>query len=330
MSAIATELQLRIQGVSEAVRGMNQVADASRRMKGEVTGGMRVSSGSGGLARGVFAGSGVGLAGGALGFAAGASFAFAASQARNLLQQQMDFLESHNARLRERGYEAQSYWGMLFGASNEWSESALRERGERLASSVGGMIKRIQDEFAQRTGTESLQQWSARFARDNPKLSDLEVEMEVMGEFLRRQMDESDRRFFDRRQKAIADTEERARRFNEYFAEGQGGDFGGALVERETRTQARERQSRNEQKRREMERDLERGEQMQRRAREMALADFNAGPRYAGIALAGSHEARMDAAREEWEKSFDLQETANDYLRQILDKTEATVIYGIN
>jgi hypothetical protein len=62
----------------------------------------------------------------------------------------------------------------------------------------------------------------------------------------------------------------------------------------------------------------------------MAQQDFNAGPRGAAFYAPNSFEARSAEYESKWERDFDLQETANDYLRQLVDKTSQTVIYGIN
>ena len=58
---------------------------------------------------------------------------------------------------------------------------------------------------------------------------------------------------------------------------------------------------------------------------------YNEGPQYAGVTLAGSHQARLDAAGAKWDSEMTEElKTANDYLATIAVKVGSVQIYGIN
>ena len=121
--------------------------------------------------------------------------------------------------------------------------------------------------------------------------------------------------------------------FLEMQSRGQTGQFGSDFSSQWEFFQ--EQNSDKRAKLREMELDLERGQRELDAVRRSYMGDFMAdvsrGPQYAGLTLAGSHQARMDANAQTWDDTWkDELQTANGYLATIASKIETTGIYQLN
>jgi hypothetical protein len=321
MSAITTELQLRVTGVAEAVRGLNEVSNASKTMNTSFSGASRFGgSQARQLARsfGGEAGSMIGgplggvLQGASFGGPAGAAAAGGLTVLGIAIRGEAKLLEEHNQRLQDAAYKSQNYWQMITGAKVEDDPSALKKMLRERLSTVASIVAEWREEQAAAAGNASMDTFAEQLLQDNPDMvrGERDFQNAIRAEAIRRDMQSEQEAGIAAQQKAEADTRERARKYNEHFEKKR-------QQEEEQELQERVRLNREYQSKREQ-------------AMGMAQSDFQRGPQYAGITLAGSHEARLDAARTEWEKSFDLQETANDYLRQLVEKSSQTVIYGIN
>jgi hypothetical protein len=328
MSAITTELQLRVSGVAEAVRGLNEVSNASKTMNTSFSGAGRFgTSQARNLARsfGGEAGSMIGgplggvLQGASFGGPAGAAAAGGLAVLGIAIRGEAKLLEEHNQRLQDAAYKSQNYWQMITGAKVEDDPSALKKMLRERLSTVASIVAEWREEQAAAAGNASMDTFAKQLLQDNPDMvrGGRDFENAVRAEAIKRDMQSEQEAGIAAQQKAEADTRERARKYNEHFEKK-------ALAEEEERKRVGLSAMGA------MSGDLQRGNRMREQAMGMAQQDFQRGPQYAGITLAGSHEARLDAARTEWEKSFDLQETANDYLRQLVDKASQTIIYGIN
>jgi hypothetical protein len=324
MSAITTELQLRVQGVAEAVRGLNAVGAAARNtgntLRRDLSAGARFNAGS--------AGSMLSLVG--VGSVSTLGIGLGVSALYRGIEEIKSTVADYNNWLQREGYKSQTFWQQLFGEGLKVDPAAMSRRIEREVnasmSNLGEVISRTREKIAFETGTETAEQKTRRQVREfeerQAALRPDAIRTRLSGAY----KEQLFRLNFEEENAPKIAQEEYNRRRKEIQARIAAIDK--ANAERTAAEEKREREMLI--KMRESERDIERGNVFLRQAMGMAEADYKTGPRYAGLTLAGSHEARMDAARDQWEESFDLQETANDYLRQILEKTSATVIYGIN
>lgn len=330
MSAITTELQLRVNGVAEAVRGLNEVSGAADRfgrkmsLRQEFMSGQRLQSSitsalginnpltqaidsferlqymaeaTGQSMSQMFRTIGLGAVSTAAAVG-GISLAWGAWG---------NEVEKTNKLLREGGYQEQSKWEFtkqLFGF------------GEGIQT-TSAMTNRLMKELDEPTVASRLED----FRKANPR-ADENVLRRVRDELV--EEERLRKESYDKELEQYEKIEQYKNRRNSALAR-QMEEAGKRAVEDEV-DRAKMALSVMHQ----MSKDIERGNDMRRDAMSMAQSDFHRGPQFAGITLAGSHEARLDTARTQWEKSFDLQETANDYLRQLVDKTSATIIYGIN
>jgi hypothetical protein len=368
MSAIATELQLRVNGVAEAVRGLNEVSTAAGRVnmnaRREFMGGQRLQSSftnmlgiNNELTQTIDSFERVGFMAQQAGMSTGEFFAKVAPGALSTAaavgtmtlawRAWGNEVENTNKALREGGYQEQSAWEFtksLFGfgegnkvdAANESAmlmrelnkptvESRLKDwRGNNpTASREQARQERdrliAEDKAAKDEEQRLAQEKQDRKLRQKSVASFFEQGARGNSDALQKMMDAEKLSNF------LGESGSMAQSFMENFRAGKLGRYGSTVAEQSTMFEAEFSRDAREKERANREYQNQRDQAMG-----MAQQDFHRGPQYAGITLAGSHEARLDASRTEWEKSFDLQETANDYLRQLVDKASQTVIYGIN
>ncbi len=367
MSAIVTQLDLRVRGVAEAVSGLNQVARASRGVAdsaGQFRKGL-LATGQFGMSKrmigdvldlGTLAG-GVGLGGGIAGLGI-----LAVSSYFSAMKEEVG---KHNDFLRDQGYKAKGFWGQIFGTDLEIDPQAMGARLERQRNALEKSIAATIKAGGRETIAEQLQrEETALFGSDlgisakqrrefrNERLRELQQERDEQErtdkerEDRRQRWQQGEEAFQRRQSNAMATVWEQvakdrklgrtgtdAQLFLDLYAKRQTGQFGGDFA-----SQWEFFQDQNNDKRaklREMEGDLERGQReldaVRRTYLNNTIADISKGPQYSDITLAGSHQARMDANAQTWDETWkDELQTANGYLATIASKIETTGIYQLN